>query len=121
MTTPIGPYGPYQAAIDAALNADRSCWCEYVDIGVGHQKVAETPECPRCTREGEAAWYLDTLLPHILKAEHDRIEQLLHERITTITYGTTWDQDHGYKQGLADAIGLIRYVPKNGAPDSRTA
>lgn len=24
------------------------CWCEFVDIGVGEQKVAENPECPDC-------------------------------------------------------------------------
>lgn len=28
------------------------CCCECVDIGVGHQKVAENPDCPRCTPEG---------------------------------------------------------------------
>lgn len=22
------------------------CWCEYVDIGVGEMRVAETPGCP---------------------------------------------------------------------------
>jgi len=30
--------------------AEPECWCEYVDIGVGMQKVAENPECPRCTQ-----------------------------------------------------------------------
>lgn len=29
--------------------AEPECWCEYVDIGVGWQRVAENPECPRHT------------------------------------------------------------------------
>ncbi|TYB50256.1 hypothetical protein FXF51_56880 [Nonomuraea sp. PA05] len=117
MSTPQGPHGPYQFAINTVMVAKRDCWCEYVDIGVGDQKVHEHPECPRCTREGEAAWFLEQLLPHILKAEHDRVEKLLHERIEKVTYGSNWDQDQGYKQGLADAVGIMRYVPKEGAPD----
>lgn len=27
---------------------EAECWCEYVDIGVGMQKVAENPDCPKC-------------------------------------------------------------------------
>jgi hypothetical protein len=30
------------------MAAEPSCWCEYVDIGVGEIKVAENYDCPRC-------------------------------------------------------------------------
>lgn len=33
----------------SAQAVEQECWCEHVDIGVGMQKVAEHPECPRCT------------------------------------------------------------------------
>lgn len=52
-----------------------------------------------------------------IKAEHDRVEQLLNERIDKVKYGTNWDQDQGYKQGLADAVGIMRHVPRDGEPD----
>lgn len=30
------------------MSTEPECWCEHVDIGVGEQKVAENPDCPRC-------------------------------------------------------------------------
>lgn len=40
----------YRAHADAGIPLDKElpCWCEYVDIGVGYQKVDENPDCPRC-------------------------------------------------------------------------
>jgi hypothetical protein len=32
----------------------RDCWCEWVDIGVGSQRVDENPECPVHTPMGFA-------------------------------------------------------------------
>lgn len=32
--------------------SEPDCWCEYVDIGVGMQKVAENPECLSCFPDG---------------------------------------------------------------------
>lgn len=37
------------------------CWCEYVDIGVGMQKVAENPDCAKCTPFGLAAAVITAL------------------------------------------------------------
>jgi hypothetical protein len=33
-----------------------ACLCEHADIGIGSMKVAESPECPRCTPSGYALW-----------------------------------------------------------------
>jgi hypothetical protein len=32
------------------------CQCEFADVGIGSMKVAESPECPRCTETGYALW-----------------------------------------------------------------
>lgn len=81
MSNPRGPYGPYNEAVKAALDAKPECVCERVDIGVGMQKVAEDPECPRCYREGEAAWYLQRMLPHIVKVEQERFDAVLAQAL----------------------------------------
>jgi hypothetical protein len=39
------------------------CTCEFVDIGIGLQKVAETPDCPYCTELGYACWALENGTP----------------------------------------------------------
>lgn len=50
-----------EAVVQAVLDSSPACWCEYVDIGVGHQKVAENPECPRCTSLGMACAVVSAL------------------------------------------------------------
>jgi hypothetical protein len=53
---------PVQVALAEAEAAARDtrpqpvCTCEFVDIGVGSQKVGEAPDCPYCTEFGYAAW-----------------------------------------------------------------
>lgn len=42
-----------QAAPDGR---EYDCVCEHADIGIGSMKVAESPECPRCTETGYALW-----------------------------------------------------------------
>lgn len=36
----------------APVAESRDCWCEYVDIGVGSQRVTEDPDCPVHTPMG---------------------------------------------------------------------
>lgn len=43
-----------------ARPAESECWCEYVDIGVGMQKVAENYGCPRCFPAPEFGAAADT-------------------------------------------------------------
>lgn len=45
------------------------CCCEYVDIGIGWQKVAESPDCPKCTAYGLAGAILGALFKAGLLAE----------------------------------------------------
>jgi hypothetical protein len=35
---------------------DVPCVCEFADIGIGLQKVAEAADCPACTEFGFAVW-----------------------------------------------------------------
>ncbi|MEU8035688.1 hypothetical protein [Streptosporangium sp. NPDC049078] len=58
----LGPWEPYQDAIRQAI-ATKKCWCEYVDIGVGSQRVTNDPECPVHSEAGAAGHYLVALIP----------------------------------------------------------
>jgi hypothetical protein len=44
------------AAERMAGDREYPCVCEHADIGIGLMKVAENPECPRCTEPGYALW-----------------------------------------------------------------
>lgn len=135
----LSPHGPYQAAINAALDAKRECWCEYVDIGVGDQKVAEHPECPRCTPDGEAAWYLERMLPHIkqnavrgdavaawLKTKRDEyqkhatswyaLDSLLDDYRRHADCGTPLSEETPESSGTAYGVS----EPASGTPDTLT-
>lgn len=52
MTTPPEDWYPEAVAEQAIETAQ--CQCHYVNIGVGYQKAAEDPLCPRCTTAGLA-------------------------------------------------------------------
>jgi hypothetical protein len=96
---------PYHDAISAAVEAEKKCWCEFVDIGVGCQKVYENPDCPVCTREGEAAWYFNALTPHIRRAaiRGDAVEAWIKSKRDEHLQGTAeW---HAL-DGLLDAYRL---------------
>jgi hypothetical protein len=43
----------------SAAERDVPCVCEFVDIGIGLQKVAEMADCPSCTEFGFAVWARD--------------------------------------------------------------
>lgn len=51
---------PVMTAI-APVVEKRACWCEYVDIGVGMQRVDENPECSVHTEIGFALAVVNAL------------------------------------------------------------
>lgn len=55
-----GQPDPVMTAI-APVVEKRNCWCEFVDIGVGSQRVAENPECPVHTEIGFALGIVEAL------------------------------------------------------------
>jgi hypothetical protein len=70
------------AAAETAARAGRprlECKCWYEDIGIGLQKVAETPDCPYCTEFGYAAWALE----HGTPPERVAARAYLDEAMTT--------------------------------------
>jgi hypothetical protein len=96
-------------------HSGHASWISYSGLGTRHDDLHLIPTWLREALDAHTP--ADELTAHIIKAEHDRIQQLLHERIDAVTYGTNRNQALGYKQGLADAVGLIRYadpVPHGG-------
>jgi hypothetical protein len=53
------------------------CTCEYVDIGIGQQKVAENPDCPVCTEFGYAAWAVKCGTPDEQAAAREYLAEVL--------------------------------------------
>jgi hypothetical protein len=45
-----------EEGLGLARTARVRCTCEFVDIGIGLQKVSENPDCPACTELGYACW-----------------------------------------------------------------
>lgn len=61
-------FGPGFEAVFKVIDGGQECTCEFVNIGVGYQKVAETPDCPRCTSFGMTMTILAALAGRILPA-----------------------------------------------------
>jgi hypothetical protein len=51
---------PVMTAISPVLE-HRDCWCEWVDTGVGSQRVDENPDCPVHTEMGFALAVVESL------------------------------------------------------------
>lgn len=60
MTTPV-PRWTTETEELVARALESPCVCHFVDIGVGYQKAAEDPTCPRCTLFGQTAAILTAL------------------------------------------------------------
>lgn len=114
---PDCPTAPCEGPNCPACNP--SCWCEWVDIGVGEQRVAETPGCPRHCPEPDP-W------PEVESApDVRRTLDRMHQRCAECQRpGSSHKMDcaTGRAEGLAKlremrAAGLLPgYVPALGDP-----
>lgn len=76
--------GPAFVAVMNLLERRLECTCEYVDIGVGFQKVAETPDYPQCTTLGLTGAIFETLGSFgVLVPEGLSLEQEMQRRVGT--------------------------------------
>ena len=92
----------------AELIRNAPCVCHYVDIGVGYQKVAEDPMCPRCIPEGLADAVLSVVEPVIRRQERAEDAEELDAEAAHVR-GEEWPVTVGaeYVYGIEHAAAFV--------------